>query len=200
MSSVCARNSAICSLRDRQPQLRFGLGQRDPQPPPGAELPLVAPQRGHLARGVAGDQRVFVSFVHGEDADGNAGAGRLASAATPNRLRSVSFLWRSFRQHDNRQHNDQADQAERPNGQANGADVANDRAARLVAHARAAGRGPRSSTHSTTGSASASTSSVLSGSSAGVMVLLVAEATQSVGQSRAANVASIRHRFRPAAG
>ena len=66
MSSTWAFSSAICSARDRQAQLPLGLGQRDPQPPPGAELPLLAPQRGHLRRGIAADQRVVVAVVgHG---------------------------------------------------------------------------------------------------------------------------------------
>ena len=63
MSSTCGRSSAICCVRDRQAQLGLGLGQRDPQPPPGAELPLRAPQRGHLGRGVAADQRIVVVVV-----------------------------------------------------------------------------------------------------------------------------------------
>ena len=46
--------------RDRQPQFRLGLGQCDPKPPPGAELPLRTPQRAHLGRGVAGNQRIVV--------------------------------------------------------------------------------------------------------------------------------------------
>ena len=45
---------------DRQAQFGLGLGQRHPQPPPGAELPLRTPQRAHLRRGIAGDQRIVV--------------------------------------------------------------------------------------------------------------------------------------------
>ncbi len=48
--------------RDGQSQLRFRLGQRHPEPPPGAELPLRAPNLTHLARSVTGDKRVFVLF------------------------------------------------------------------------------------------------------------------------------------------
>ena len=50
-------------LGDRQPQLGLGLRQRDPQPPPRAVFALVAPQRGHLARRVAGDERILIFVV-----------------------------------------------------------------------------------------------------------------------------------------
>ena len=46
-------------------QFGFGLGQRDPKPPPRAELSLGAPQARHFTRSVAADQGVFVEFVHG---------------------------------------------------------------------------------------------------------------------------------------
>ena len=45
---------------DRQAQFRLGLGQRHPQPPPGAELPPRAPKRAHLRRSIAGNERVVV--------------------------------------------------------------------------------------------------------------------------------------------
>ncbi len=50
-------------LADRQAEFRLGLGQGHPQPPPGAELPLRAPQLAHGGRGIAGDQGVFVLGV-----------------------------------------------------------------------------------------------------------------------------------------
>ena len=52
--------------RYRQPEFRFGLGEPNPKPPPGAKLPLRPPQRAHLARGIAIGQRIFIKLVgHG---------------------------------------------------------------------------------------------------------------------------------------
>ena len=54
---------------DRQPELRLGLGQRDPKPPPRAELPPRAPEGAHLGRAVSGNERVVVNQVRiGHDA------------------------------------------------------------------------------------------------------------------------------------
>jgi hypothetical protein len=54
-------------LADVQAHLLLGLGQYDPQPPPQAKFSLLAEQLGHLGRGVAADERVFVICVrHGE--------------------------------------------------------------------------------------------------------------------------------------
>ena len=50
-------------LSDRQAQFRLGLGQGHPQPPPGAELPLRAPQLAHRGRRIAADQGVVVLGV-----------------------------------------------------------------------------------------------------------------------------------------
>ncbi len=46
--------------RDVQTQRAFGLGQRDPETPPGAELAPGGPESEHLGAGVAGGERVFV--------------------------------------------------------------------------------------------------------------------------------------------
>lgn len=50
-------------LRNCQTQVGFGLGQGHPQPSPGTELPLGAPQFGHFTRGVAANQRIIVHQV-----------------------------------------------------------------------------------------------------------------------------------------
>ena len=51
---------------DGQPQLLLGLGQRDPQPAPGAELIVGRKQILHLLAGIAGGKRGFVLAWHGE--------------------------------------------------------------------------------------------------------------------------------------
>ena len=51
-----AQSSAICASVIGRPESRLGLGQRDPEPPPGGELPLRRPELGHLPAGVAGDR------------------------------------------------------------------------------------------------------------------------------------------------
>ena len=60
MSSTWCFSSAICSRLIGQAQFRLGLGQGDPEPPPGAELPLRAPELAHCGRGVTADKRVVV--------------------------------------------------------------------------------------------------------------------------------------------
>ena len=50
-------------LADRQAEFRLRLGQGHPKPPPGAELPLRAPQLAHRGRGIAGNQGVVVLGV-----------------------------------------------------------------------------------------------------------------------------------------
>ncbi len=46
-----------------QAEFGFGLGEREPEPPPGAELPQRPPPLAHRLRGVAADQRVVVDVV-----------------------------------------------------------------------------------------------------------------------------------------
>ena len=48
---------------DRQPKFRLGLGQGHPKPPPGAELPLRAPELAHRGGRVTGNQRVVILGV-----------------------------------------------------------------------------------------------------------------------------------------
>jgi len=50
-------------LGDRQPQGALGLGQSDPQPPPGRELHPRRPEPGHRSAGIAFDQRIIVELV-----------------------------------------------------------------------------------------------------------------------------------------
>ena len=96
MSSMWARSSAICSCVTGRPSSASASASADPQPPPGAELPLVAPQRGHLARGVAGDERVFVDVVR-------------------HRPALFLFLRWAIIQNNKRQHDHQCNQAKCPN-------------------------------------------------------------------------------------
>ncbi len=48
---------------DRQAEFGLGFGQRHPQPPPGAEFALRAPEAAHFGRGVAVDQWIVVGGV-----------------------------------------------------------------------------------------------------------------------------------------
>ena len=58
----------LCDLLlcDLQPQLPLRLGQRDPQPPPGAEFKILRENMLHLSTGIPGGQRrnigVMISF------------------------------------------------------------------------------------------------------------------------------------------
>jgi len=56
------------ALGNRQAQLGLRLGQRNPEPPPRAELALRTPQRAHLRRGITANQRIVVliqTVTHG---------------------------------------------------------------------------------------------------------------------------------------
>ena len=47
-------------LLDRQPEFFLCLGEGDPEPPPGRELPLRRPQLRHCPAGIADHERVFI--------------------------------------------------------------------------------------------------------------------------------------------
>ena len=64
MSVMWATQLGDLLAGDGEAEVGFGLGEPNPELPPGAELALVGPEGGHLARGVAGDERVVVGGVH----------------------------------------------------------------------------------------------------------------------------------------
>ena len=52
-------------VRDRQPQRLLALRQRDPEPAPGGELPVVGEKPFHLLVGIAAAERILVKLVQG---------------------------------------------------------------------------------------------------------------------------------------
>ena len=134
MSLMWAAQLGDLLVGDGEAELGFGLGEPDPELPPGAELALVGPEGGHLARGVAGDERVVVGVVHGEAARSEERGARVRSALTIDFVHRTSFLFWWFVEGGDGEEDDQADEAGGPDYFADDADVDEHADAGGVAH------------------------------------------------------------------